>query len=86
MATITIPEVVQDYFPKAVDPSQLWVQYNPKTGSLTVYFTDQPVPTVWSDVDPYAYIGFALDDETQVTGVMIEHLSKWLLKSDLPAI
>lgn len=82
MATIAIPESVQVYFPKAVDPSQLWVKYNPNADSLTIYFTSQPVPSIWSDVDPYAYIGFALDDETSVTGVMIEHFSKWLLVSD----
>ena len=39
---------------------------------------------VWSAVDPYAYIGFALEDETKVTGVMIEHFSKWLLVRDAP--
>ena len=82
MATITIPESVQVYFPKAVEPSQLWVKYNPKADSLIIYFTGQPVPTVWSDVDLYAYIGFVVDDETTVTGVMIEHFSKWLLVSD----
>ena len=81
MATITIPEAVQVYFPKFVEPSQLWVKYNPQVDSLTIYFTGQPVPSVWNDVDQYAYIGFALDDETQVTGVMIEHFSKWLLVS-----
>lgn len=82
MATITIPESVQVYFPKAVEPSQLWVKYNPQADSLTIYFTGQPVPTIWSDVDLYAYIGFALDDKATVTGVMIEHFSKWLLVSD----
>ncbi len=84
MATIAIPESVQVYFPKTVEPTQLWVKYNPKADSLTIYFTGQPVPTVWSDIDPYAYIGFALDDETSVTGVMIEHFSKWLLVSSHP--
>ncbi len=82
MATITIPESVQVYFPKTVEPSQLWVKYNSEADSLTIYFTGQPVPSVWSDIDLYAYIGFALDDETTVTGVMIEHFSKWLLVSD----
>ena len=82
MATITIPEAVQVYFPKTVEPSQLWVKYNPQADTLTIYFTGQPVPSVWSDIDRYAYIGFALDDETTVTGVMIEHFSKWLLVSD----
>ncbi len=82
MATIAIPESVQSYFPRAVEPAQLWVKYNPDADSLTIYFTGQPVPSVWSDVDQYAYIGFALDDETTVTGVMIEHFSKWLLVSD----
>jgi hypothetical protein len=81
MATIAIPESVQVYFPKVVEPSQLWVKYNPKADSLTIYFTGQPVPSVWNDVDQYAYIGFAIDDETSVTGVMIEHFSKWLLVS-----
>ena len=79
MAAIVIPESVQAYFPKAVKPSQLWVNYDPKADSLIIYFTGKPVPSVWSDVDEYAYIGFALDDETIVTGVMIEHFSKWLL-------
>ena len=84
MATIAIPAAVQRYFPKAIDPSQLWVNYNPTVDSLTVYFTGQPVPSVWDDVDRFAYIGFALDDETLVTGVMIEHFSQWLLVPDRP--
>ena len=44
----------------------------------------KPVPSIWNDVDEHAYIGFALDDETKVTGVMIEHFSKWLLVSNMP--
>ena len=82
MATITIPASVQRYFPKMIDPTQLWVNYNPRADSLTIYFTEKPVPSVWNDVDSYTNIGFALDDETLVTGVMIEHFSKWLLLSD----
>jgi len=81
MATIAIPESVQVYFPQAIEPSQLWVNYNPNADSLTVYFTGHPVPSVWNDIDDYAYIGFASDDDTVVTGVMIEHFSKWLLMS-----
>jgi hypothetical protein len=46
-----------------------------------VYCTDKPVPSVWEDIDEYVYIGFASDNETLVTGVMIEHFSKWLLLS-----
>ena len=84
MATIAIPASVQRYFPKTIDPSQLWVNYNPLADSLTVYFTGQPVPSVWDDVDHYAYIGFSLDDETLVTGVMIEHFSQWLLVPEQP--
>ena len=84
MAKIMIPDYAHDFLPKNVDPSQLWVHHNPKADSLTVYFTGKPVPSVWNDVDQYAYIGFALDDETTVTGVMIEHFSKWLLVSDPP--
>lgn len=79
MATIAIPEAVQKYFPKTVEPTQLWVNYNPQADSLIIYFTGQPVASVWSDVDEYAYVGFAADNETEVTGVMIEHFSKWLL-------
>jgi len=82
MAMIVIPKAVRGYFPKVVEPSQLWVKYNPIADSLTIYFTGQPVPSVWRDVDPYACIGFALDDETSVTGIMIEHFSQWLLVSD----
>ncbi len=81
MATITIPEAVKSYFPQAIDPDQLWVTYNQKADSLTIYFTGKPVPSVWNDIDEYAYIGFALDNETVVTGLMIEHFSKWLLLS-----
>ena len=79
MAAITIPESVKGYFPQKIDSAQLWVNYNPNADSLTVYFTDKPVPSVWEDIDDYVYIGFASDDETIVTGVMIEHFSKWLL-------
>jgi hypothetical protein len=78
MATLTIPTSAQKYFPKTVDPSQLWVNYSPKADSLTIYFTEKPVPTVWSDIDKYAYVGFAVDNTTKVTGLMIEHFSKWL--------
>lgn len=78
MAAITIPEPVKVYFPQKIEPAQLWVNYNPNADSLTVYFTDKPVSSVWEDVDDYVYIGFASDDETIVTGVMIEHFSKWL--------
>ncbi len=80
MAIIAIPDSIQAYFPKTVEPSQLWV---PKADSLTIYFTGQPVPSVWDDIDQYAYIDFALDDETSVTGVMIEHFRKWLFVSNL---
>jgi hypothetical protein len=79
MAAIAIPDAVRVYFPLVIDPSQLWVNYSPRNDSLTIYFASQPTPSVWEDVDRYAYIGFALDDETKVTGLMIEHFSKWLL-------
>lgn len=79
MAAITIPESVKEYFPHKIDPAQLWVNYNPTADSLTVYFGDKPVPSVWEDIDNYVYIGFASDDETTVTGLMIEHFSQWLL-------
>jgi hypothetical protein len=82
MATLMIPEGVQRYFPAQIDPSQLWVNYNAQADSLTVYFTGKPVPSIWTDVDAYAYIGFAVENATLVTGLMIEHFSKWLLVSD----
>jgi hypothetical protein len=81
MAAIKIPDSVKVYFPQTIDPSHLWVNYSPKADSLTIYLTGKPVPSVWSDIDEYAYIGFALDNETIVTGVMIEHFSKWLFFS-----
>jgi len=83
MAAITIPDSVKRYFPQHIDPTQLWVNYNSNADSLTVYFTDKPVSSVWEDIDKYVYIGFAVDDEKIVTGVMIEHFSKWLLVADL---
>ena len=79
MATLVIPERVQRYFPSLLEPNQLWVHYNPHADSLTIYFTGKPVPSVWSDVDAYMYIGFSTENETVVTGLMIEHFSKWLL-------
>ena len=79
MAAITIPETLQAYFPKEIDPSMLWVHYNADADSLTVYFTGEPVPSVWDDINEYAYIGFTHDDENVITGVMIEHFSKWLV-------
>jgi len=79
MAAIAIPESVPAYFPSVIEPSQLWVNYNPRVDSLTIYFTGQPVPSVWNDVDDYAYAGFAADDETKIAGIMIEHFGKWLL-------
>lgn len=82
MAAITIPESVKEYFPQKIEPTQLWVHYNPDADSLTVYFTGKPVPSVWEDIDDYVYLGFASDDETIVTGVLIEHFSKWLLQEN----
>ena len=82
MATITIPMAVQRYFPHQIEPSQLWVRYNPEADALIIYFTGQPVPSVWESVDLYASIGSARDDEMTITGVMIEHFSKWLLMPD----
>ena len=79
MAALVIPEQVQKYFPSQIDPSKLWVNYNASVDSLTIYFTGKPVPSVWSDVDEYAYIGFSQENETIVTGLMIEHFSQWLL-------
>ena len=76
---ITIPDTVQRYFPQKLEPSQLWVNYHAEADSLTIYFTGRPVPSVWEDIDQYTYIGFALDDETAITGMMIEHFSQWLL-------
>lgn len=76
---ITIPDFVQAYFPDRIDPAQLWVSYNPKADSLTIYFTGKPIPSVWADVDEYAYIGFSIENENIVTGLMIEHFSRWLL-------
>lgn len=84
MATIAIPAAVQAYFPESIDPSELWVNYNPQADSLTIYFTGQPVHTVWSDIDNYAYIGFASEDDNIITGVMIEHFSQWLLTPTHP--
>ncbi len=81
MAAITIPEPVQQYFPHTLDPAQLWVNYNAHADSLTVYFTSTPAPSVWENIDDCVYIGFASDNETRVTGVMIEHFSQWLLLS-----
>ena len=81
MAVITIPKPVKAYFPQKIEPTQLWVNYNPKADSLTVYFTNKPVPSVWEDIDDYVYIGFASDDETIITGIMIEHFSQWLFVS-----
>lgn len=53
MAALTIPESVQAYFPNNIDPAQLWVNYNSKADSLTIYFTGEPIPSVWDDVDEY---------------------------------
>lgn len=79
MAALTIPESIQSYFPHTIDPAQLWVNYSAQADSLTIYFTGQPVPSVWDDIDDYAYIGFAADNEETVTGLMIEHFSRWLI-------
>lgn len=73
---------VQAYFPKSIEPSKLWGHYNPTADSLTIYFTSSPVPSIWADVDASACVGFAPDDESIVTGVMIEHFRHWLLAAD----
>jgi hypothetical protein len=74
--------VTDRYFPAHIDPSQLRVKYNAQADSLTIYFTGKPVPSIWTDVDAYAYIGFAEDNKTFVTGLIIEHFSKWPLVAD----
>lgn len=73
---------VKGYFPQKIIPTQLWVNYNPDADSLTIYFTDEPVPSVWEDIDDYVCIGFASDDESIATGVIIEHFIKWLFVSE----
>lgn len=85
MPQLTISEAVQRYFPQRIDPRQLWVNYNAQADSLTIYFTGKPVASVWDDVDDYAYIGFAVDDEATVTGLMIEHFSQWLVAPQQPS-
>lgn len=82
MAALAIPQQVQKYFPKHMEPSSWWVRYNPAADSLTIYFAGKPVPSVWRDVDAYAYVGFAEENGTVVTGLLIEHFSQWLLVSD----
>lgn len=82
MAAIAVPEPLQKYIPRNIHPSQVWVQYDQHSDSLVVYVTGKPVPTVWNDIDDYAYLGFALDDEEKMTGIMIEHFSQWLLVPD----
>src|SRR5690349_552810 len=84
MAAITIPEAVQAYFPRHIEPSQLWVNFNAQADSLTIYFTGEPVPSIWDDVDEYAYIGFSLKDESVITGIKIEHFSRWLVAPGRP--
>ncbi len=79
MAVIDIPQAVRQYLPQTVEPEQLWVHYSAKSDSLIVYFDGQPVDSVWNDIDSFAYIGFAAEDDTTATGIMIEHFSKWLL-------
>lgn len=72
---------VQRYFPAPIEPSQLWANYNAQADSLMIHFTGKPAPSIWVDVDAYAYIGFAMENDKFVTGLMIEHFSKWLLIS-----
>jgi hypothetical protein len=79
MAAITIPESVQTYFPREIEPSQIWVNYDSRADVLTIYFTGKPVASVWEDMDEYAVLGFSLDDESRVTGVKIENFSVWLV-------
>jgi hypothetical protein len=43
MAAITIPANLQTYFPREIDPSQLWVNYNAEAGSLTIYLGQSQV-------------------------------------------
>jgi len=82
MATITIPESIQKYFPRQISPESLWINYNPQADSLTIYLTGKPVSSEWEDVDDYIYVGFSPEDETRATGIMIEHFTKWLLVTD----
>ncbi len=79
MAVIAIPAAVRQYLPETVNPEELWVHFDAKSDSLIVYFYGQPVDSVWTDIDTYAYVGFDAADETTATGIMIEHFSKWLL-------
>lgn len=84
MAAITIPDALKAYFPIHLKPEQLWVHYNPHADSLTVYFDGSPTPSVWDDVDDYAFVGFSISDDRVVTGVKIERFTKWLLVPGQP--
>ncbi|MEZ4661332.1 MAG: DUF2283 domain-containing protein [Caldilineaceae bacterium] len=79
MAASIFPDSVQAHFPREIDPSKVRVIYSPPADSLTIYFTGQPMPSVWEDVDEYVLIGFSMADDTVVTGLMIEHFSRWLV-------
>lgn len=75
MATLTIPDSAQAYFPDRIDPAQLWVNYNSKVDSLTIYFTGKPVPSVWDDVDEWVKIVLCQSVDAPVGSVTrLEHL------------
>lgn len=77
MAAFVIPESLQTYIPQTIAPERLWVHHDPRSDSVVIYFTGEPVPTVWDPIDDYLSLGFS-EDETVATGVMIEHFSGWL--------
>ena len=52
--------------------------FEPDADTLVVYFTADHTPTYWSELDDYLLLGRHADSE-QVTGVMIEYFSEWLL-------
>ncbi len=61
-----------------VNASRIKTIFEPNADTLVVYFTDDHTPTYWSELDDYLLLGRHADTE-QVTGVMVEYFSEWLL-------
>ena len=64
----------------AIDPEQVETGYNPGVDTLVVYFTHDRTPTYWDELDDYLLLGRKVDSD-EVTGVMIEYFTEWLLRA-----
>jgi hypothetical protein len=76
MSTQSLQKQIPDF--PAIEASAIETHYNPPADTLVVYFRVDHHPTYWSEIDDYLLLGRKIGTE-EITGVMIEYFSEWLL-------